>query len=685
MKLFLLLFLQTSVLLVVGDSDGCDTDTSGSGGDLIDLHIIGFFPCTHLEDQREYPVDNCDGIDRIPIMKLALEEINERCDLLPGYRLVVDYANSGCASIPATYHLIQQTDPGVPTKLMILGPACSIASELMGEVAQKFINLTQVAYTASSSLFGKDKVRFPRFYRLVPITEQITDGYVALVEKLNWKRVTVITDEDELNLNAGIHTEEMLTEKRILTRLTFTDDPREVVEIIEDLRARIFITWIHPSVAVQFWCKVVRRKLAGPDFVWFIPGWFRANWWAAVDGTDCSAEEMERSLEHTLGGLGNSILDYDPDRVLASEKTVAQFKQDLDKKNEMLGPVNTDIFLNIGYVYDAAWTIALALNASISVLEEKGIGRLEEYQTEWTEMSDVLTQSVANVSFEGISGKVSFFKQSGNRIDPSVRIVQYRDGVAVPIIVYVPSQQNDSLIELPGQSLVWQGGFVPRDAPNPVTQHHFKVEIIIAAVITAIGILSTAFFLSFNVYYRKNLVVKRSSYCLNCVIISAILMGFIGTALYTIELDNDTSEVASALVCNLRYWMTELAFVISFATFFMKIWRLYKLFFNENLSQRKYLDDQYLLLGVGVITTPALVVLIVQASIYPITLHSRTKINKDNLAQEEITYICKAKHHLIFDLVLIVIRTVLGIFSLTITFQIKKYLPTERRYRKYHD
>ena len=39
-------------------------------------------------------MDNCDGIERIPIMKLALEEINERCDLLPGYRLVVDYANS---------------------------------------------------------------------------------------------------------------------------------------------------------------------------------------------------------------------------------------------------------------------------------------------------------------------------------------------------------------------------------------------------------------------------------------------------------------------------------------------------------------------------------------------------------------------------------------------------------------
>ena len=82
---------------------------------------------------------------------------------------------------------------------------------------------------------------------------------------------------------------------------------------------------------------------------------------------------------------------------------MAQFKQDLDKKNKLLGPVKTDIFLNFGYVYDTAWTIALALNASISTLEEKGLGRLEEYHSEWTEMSDVLTASVAIVEFEGIS------------------------------------------------------------------------------------------------------------------------------------------------------------------------------------------------------------------------------------------------------------------------------------------
>ena len=74
----------------------------------IDIHIIGFFPCTDPNDRRSIPVDNCDGIERIPIMKLALEEINERCNVLPGYRLVVDYANSAVSYYLYFYPKIPQ-------------------------------------------------------------------------------------------------------------------------------------------------------------------------------------------------------------------------------------------------------------------------------------------------------------------------------------------------------------------------------------------------------------------------------------------------------------------------------------------------------------------------------------------------------------------------------------------------
>ena len=72
--------------------------------------------------------------------------------------------------------------------------------------------------------------------------------------------------------------------------------------------------------ALYLYVQVVKEKLAGADFVWFLPIWLPENWWAAVDGTDCTAKEMSKALEHSLGGTGNNILDDDPSRVLVSSK-----------------------------------------------------------------------------------------------------------------------------------------------------------------------------------------------------------------------------------------------------------------------------------------------------------------------------------------------------------------------------
>lgn len=73
-------------------------------------------------------------------------------------------------------------------------------------------------------------------------------------------------------------------------------------------------------VCYIYFVQVIRENLAGPDFVWFFPGWYKAKWWAAVGGTDCTAEEMKNALEHSLGGLGNGVLTSNLSRVLVSNK-----------------------------------------------------------------------------------------------------------------------------------------------------------------------------------------------------------------------------------------------------------------------------------------------------------------------------------------------------------------------------
>ena len=91
---------------------------------------------------------------------------------------------------------------------------------------------------------------------------------------------------------------------------------------------------------------------------------------------------------------------------ILTHQNVSQFQSDLATIENIYGNVMTDTIVHFGYVYDAMWTIALALNSSISILEDRGLGRLEDFTYDSVEMANVFTEAVANVAFEGISVSV---------------------------------------------------------------------------------------------------------------------------------------------------------------------------------------------------------------------------------------------------------------------------------------
>ena len=39
---------------------------------------------------------------------------------------------------------------------------------------------------------------------MVPITEQLVDGYVALLKELNWNRVALLSYDDEFNIDVCV-------------------------------------------------------------------------------------------------------------------------------------------------------------------------------------------------------------------------------------------------------------------------------------------------------------------------------------------------------------------------------------------------------------------------------------------------------------------------------------------------
>ena len=59
---------------------------------------------------------------------------------------------------------------------------------------------SQISFYAISPLLGNTK-KYPRFFRVAPEITQYFDGYSAILEKFNWRRVAVIYYDDEFTLN----------------------------------------------------------------------------------------------------------------------------------------------------------------------------------------------------------------------------------------------------------------------------------------------------------------------------------------------------------------------------------------------------------------------------------------------------------------------------------------------------
>ena len=82
----------------------CNDTIAERNESLKEIRILGFIPCTQKENVSCCPnrtsqfedsdLEVCCWVDDIPILAMALDQINSHPTLLPGYRLVLDAVKS---------------------------------------------------------------------------------------------------------------------------------------------------------------------------------------------------------------------------------------------------------------------------------------------------------------------------------------------------------------------------------------------------------------------------------------------------------------------------------------------------------------------------------------------------------------------------------------------------------------
>ncbi|XP_041469544.1 uncharacterized protein LOC121419238 isoform X1 [Lytechinus variegatus] len=382
-----------------------------SNDDKIPIYLGGFFTLG----------GNWDGSGILPVVEMALEHINNRPDLLADYDLRMVWNDTQCDAGLGTKILFDQIFRK-PQKLMILGPACSTATQAVAGTAH-YWNLVTMSYASASSILS-NRNKFPLFYRTYMPDAMYNPARVRLIKEYGWTRVATIHENHEL---FSLAIDNLLTLLRqanitIITSESFSENPRNQVENLKNQDAKIILANMYENMARRVFCEAYKQGLTGEGYVWFLIGWYSDGWYQVQDSdVTCTISQMKEAVEGSYY-IATESLQLSPSKVpgitgLTAETYIKETLQRLDSPRY----VNLNYTFNnlAPFGYDATWAVALMLNRSVEVMKNMTFSdgiprRLENFTYEDEEMARLFFNLLNETEFTGITGPVSF--KSGDRV-----------------------------------------------------------------------------------------------------------------------------------------------------------------------------------------------------------------------------------------------------------------------------
>ncbi|KAK9747333.1 Receptor family ligand binding region [Popillia japonica] len=532
------------------------------------LHIGGIFP---IRGQGGWQ----GGQACMPAAELALEDVNKRKDLLPGYILRLHSNDSECEpglGASVMYNLLYNQ----PQKLMLLA-GCSTVCTTVAEAA-KMWNLVVLCYGASSPALS-DRNRFPTLFRTHPSATVHNPTRIKLMKKFGWSRVAILQQAEEVFISTveDLETRCMEAGIEIITRQSFLSDPTDAVRNLRRQDSRVVVGLFYVVAARRVLCEVYKQKLYGKSYVWFFIGWYEDNWFEinlTTEDIECTVEEMREAAE---GHLTTEAIMWNQNKEerTTSGMTIVEFKNRLDRKLEDNYDIKNKRYPE-GYqeaplAYDAVWSVALAFNKTMDRLHKYG-KRLTEFNYNNKEIADEIYSAINSTQFLGISGFVAFSSQ-GDRI-ALTQIEQVINGSYKQLGFYDTQADNLTWFDVE----VWNGGKVPQDRTiiKRVLRTVSLPLFICMCIVSSAGIAVAIGLIIFNIWHSHRRVIQSSHPVCNTIMLVGIIVCLISVFLLGLD-GNFVSPEAYPSICQSRAWLLTTGFTLSYGAMFSKVWRVHRL------------------------------------------------------------------------------------------------------------
>ena len=551
------------------------------------------------------------GFELIPAGRLAIEQINNKSDLLPGYRLeLIDIESEACGiSVINTGRVNFYRHLVDPNSLVVgvVGLFCSTVTAAISPIANHpRIDYIQVA--GSTSPLFQNVAAYPRLYHTISSSNIFNRATVRLMDEFSWRKISSIHDENIFftttadNFASIIHANPSL---ELVTRIS-TSLPL-IPETFTNLRqsgARIVYPTLTAPGAAKLLCEAFKGGFIWPGYVYI----FHGASFGEFDESQvpCGVRELREALE------GVFLLQYrlyaKPSDRLVSGWTYEEYHDEyLRRLTEFANASGTQLYNNYyaNVLHDEVWSLALALNRSLETLKMLNVS-LADYRFGQTTVTNTIAENFDDISFQGAGGYIKF--NSFQEAESSVNIFQMQGGQPVLVGVFNP---NDDDLSLNKSELL---SAVPADHFEIVYEVLPQWLMITIFSVCGLAYIMTTVILVLFLYWRKKPVIKATSPFLSLVMFGACYLVYTACVMRTLHRSFVTESNAFTVVCNVQIWCQSTGFNLIFATLFVKLLRIYYVF-RVFRKTSKYWSDQFLFLGVMLICSGGVLILILWTGI----------------------------------------------------------------------
>ncbi|XP_070533393.1 gamma-aminobutyric acid type B receptor subunit 2-like [Ptychodera flava] len=559
------------------------------------LTLAGFVPV--------HPKSRSTAAGVIPAIEMALDDINDRSDILGDYNLTWEWKDDKCSPGLSNYLLCQHVHSGMQ-KIMVLGGACSDSTIAVASFSS-YYNLVQMSYSAKT-LELSDKTKYPLFFRTAQSYITQNAARVAIMKHFNWSHVATLyaSDKSFLMVNGDLLKRMKSNSIDLLVSMAIDYDQMAKLEILKEHDSRIIVVEGFPEDLRPLFCLAYQMDMYGDSYAWMIPGSFPEGWWREYDERiNCTGDEMDKVVESAILTTGSNKYITSNQTTINGETYDKYQERYVNRLKGRDDYTEYDYYPEHGYGYDAVWALALGLNSSIeliantTMMDSNGTirpKRLDYFTYGDSEMSEIFRRTLRNISFTGVTGEVSF-NQFGDRIGQTV-VYQIQDGN----VTLIGKSENEEHLEL-SRPFKWQGDRPPSDGHRKVYNIQYINDYIFAGAvaITLIGVAVTLTLLVFNMQQRNHGFVKLSSPRMNNIILIGSLLvnlSIICGAIYRSKFLDD-NVIVRTIFCVITNWFLSIGLSLALGSMFAKTWRVHRVF-TKLRPKTEPIQDTYLIVFV---------------------------------------------------------------------------------------